>query len=258
MATLIHFIAENAFWFYLACILAIFFFLLFYTRARKNRKEALFGLELELADKHQQRYGIYILFSILLVFLVFVIQYVIAPDMPVSNSVAATATPDIFRTPPPTFTNITPSPTATITPTLEIPTVTPVFQATSDTGEEATDEETVTPTPMEQPPQSTDAICAINEPADGSTIEGEMIIIGSAYAEDFMFYKLEAYGPETNGVWASIIGDVATQPVIDGVLGTANMSGWAPGGYSLRVVIVDNTSNEVAGCFITINIAGQQ
>jgi hypothetical protein len=39
------------------------------------------------------------------------------------------------------------------------------------------------------------------------------------------------------------------------VLGSANFGGWEPGGYSIRLVIVDTTSNEVAGCYVSLNIS---
>jgi len=69
-----------------------------------------------------------------------------------------------------------------------------------------------------------------------------------------MFYKLEAYGPETAGAWASILGDVVSTPVVNGALGTTSFDGWTPGSYSIRLVIVDTTSNEVAGCFLSLNV----
>lgn len=258
MMTVVHLLAEYAFFLYIACFIGILFFFFRYLRARQKRKEALFGLELEIADKRQTSLRIYMLVILLVAALIAFIQNVIEPGLPIVHTIAATATPDIFRTPPPTFTNITPSPTATLTPTLALPTVTPAYlAATSEVVETPAEEETITATPLEQPPQASDALCAITQPADGSTIEGEVTIIGSASADNFYFFKLEAYGPETNGVWASVIGEVANKPVVNGVLGTANFSGWAPGGYSLRIVIVDSTSNEVAGCFISINVAGQ-
>jgi hypothetical protein len=78
---------------------------------------------------------------------------------------------------------------------------------------------------------------------------------GTADADEFLFYKLEAFGPQTGGVWASLLGDVVYTPVRDGVLGQVNLNGWSPGGYSIRVVIVDSTSNEIASCYTSINIA---
>jgi hypothetical protein len=43
-------------------------------------------------------------------------------------------------------------------------------------------------------------------------------------------------------------------PVTGGVLGTANFGGWEPGSYSIRLVIVDITSNEVAGCHLGLDV----
>jgi hypothetical protein len=250
MRDIIQFIATHAAWFYLACGLGSAACLVMFVRAQRNVKQALFGLEMEIAAASRKRAVRLFALTALLALSVFLIAVVVEPNLPPSERPVPTPTP-AFYTPPPTFTNQTPTATAILTPTLSLTTETPVL---GDTPTTAPDEETATlePSPLATQPPGT--ICIITEPADGSQVDGEVTFVGSASTEQFLFYKLEAYGPQTGGIWASILGDVVSRPVIDGVLGTANLSGWQPGAYSVRLVIVDTTSNEVAGCYVSLNI----
>ena len=108
------------------------------------------------------------------------------------------------------------------------------------------------PSPL--PLQPSGNVCLITSPADGGQVSGEVTFIGSATAEQFFFYKLEAKGPQTGGIWASLLGSIVSTPVTGGVLGTANFGSWEPGSYSIRLVVVDVTSNEVAGCYLGIDV----
>lgn len=108
------------------------------------------------------------------------------------------------------------------------------------------------PTPATPGPAGT--VCRITSPADGSQVSGAIILVGSAATEQFLFYKVEVNGPQTGGIWASLLGNVIYTPVANGVLGTANLGGWEPGSYSVRLVIVDTTSNEVAACYLGLEI----
>lgn len=117
-------------------------------------------------------------------------------------------------------------------------------------GDPAGASQTATPAP----PPSSDTVCSITAPADGDSITGEVVFRGTAAGTDFLFFKLEANGPETGGVWASVLGHVVNTPVQNGVLGAANMAVWAPGTYSVRVVVVDTTSNLAAMCSLTLNV----
>jgi LysM repeat protein len=109
----------------------------------------------------------------------------------------------------------------------------------------------VTPSPVTREPG---AVCRIVSPAEGATVSGDVTFLGTAVADDFLFYKLEAMGPGTGGSWASLLGQVIYTPVQDGALGTAGLALWEPGGYAVRLIVVDKTSNEVAGCTLNINV----
>lgn len=253
MANVIHFIADHAAWFYSVCALGIVVFVVFMLRAQRNVRQSLFGLELEFAAISQRRWVRLIILTSLLAALVFLVVNIVEPNLPVSLRVEPTPTRDFLASPPPTFTNLTPTATQTTTPTLAAMTGTPAVLAVPE--ETLPAEEEATPEPTSAPTQGPGTLCQINSPADGSQVIGEITFVGSATTEQFLFYKLEAYGPQTGGVWASLLSDVVYAPVVDGVLGSANFGGWEPGGYSVRVVIVDATSNEIAGCYVSLTIA---
>lgn len=246
----IRFVATHASWFYVFCGLGSAVCLVLFLRAQSGARQALFGLELEMATARRQRalglFGLIVLVALA----VFFITVVVEPRLPSGIPEAVTLVPEAY-TPPPTFTNETPTVTATVTPTLTTSVGTPAAQETLTAVPE---DEEATPEPSPPATQAPGTFCIIAEPPDGGEVEGEVTFVGSASTEQFLFYKLEAYGPQTEGVWASILGDIVTMPVTNGVLGTANFGGWAAGGYSIRLVIVDTTSNEVASCYISITV----
>ena len=98
------------------------------------------------------------------------------------------------------------------------------------------------------------AVCRITSPADGATVSGDVAFYGTAVADEFQFFKLEALGPGTGGSWASLLGRVVHTPVQDGLLGTASLALWEPGAYAVRLVVVDRTGNEVAGYTLNLNL----
>ncbi len=99
------------------------------------------------------------------------------------------------------------------------------------------------------------SVCAFVSPADGANIDGHVSFAGTATADQFLFFKLEAYGPETSGQWASLLGGVVRTPVVGGALGTTDLTGWSPGSYSIRLTVVDTTYNEVSHCYLGLNVS---
>jgi LysM repeat protein len=98
------------------------------------------------------------------------------------------------------------------------------------------------------------AACRITSPANGATVRGDVAFYGTATADDFQFFKLEALGPGTGGSWASLLGRVVYTPVQDGLLGTANLALWEPGAYAVRLVVIDSTGNEAASCALNLTL----
>jgi hypothetical protein len=256
----IKFVTDNASWFYIVFLVILAALLVLWLRARRSRKQALFGLELEVALNRQRRVMRLMALVVVLAAAVFAIDNLIWPIMPATELAQPTPTVDFFATPPPTFSNVTPTATATVTTTLTMQTLTPAVVATTAGGpvgaqETLTVTVTITQTEEPSPPATIGAICLITNPTEGATVSGSLALVGTADADEFLFYKLEAFGPQTGSTWASLLGDVVYTPVRNGILGQVNLNGWSPGGYSIRVVIVDATSNEIASCYTSINIS---
>ena len=180
---------------------------------------------------------------------------------------APTSTPSATPTPPPTATN-TPLPTATETP-LPLPaaTETPSPTPTPEPTEEPTEEPPPQPVQPPRPPPIVPAVCvdsrlAISSPGVNQTVSGVVPITGRAVHERFDSYKLE-YAPGANATqgftWfdgsdRTGSGGVKGSPVDNGTLGHFNSAGVANAAYTLRLTVVDRSSNYPEPCQVTINV----
>ena len=180
---------------------------------------------------------------------------------------APTSTPSATPTPPPTATN-TPLPTATETP-LPLPaaTETPSPTPTPEPTAEPTEEPPPQPVQAPRPPPIVPAVCAdsrlaISSPGVNQTVSGVVPITGRAVHERFDSYKLE-YAPGANATqgftWfdgsdRTGSGGVKGSPVGNGTLGHFNSAGVANAAYTLRLTVVDMSSNYPEPCQVTINV----
>lgn len=83
---------------------------------------------------------------------------------------------------------------------------------------------------------------AITSPAAGSTVSGDVPVMGTAVIDPFQKYELH-YKLEPSGDDAFIYFDGATAPVVNGQLGTWRASGLPPGTYTLRLRVVKLDGN---------------
>jgi len=88
-------------------------------------------------------------------------------------------------------------------------------------------------------------------PKPGSTVRGELTVLGSAEIASFAFYKLEL-SPE-NGAQLWNVGTV-NYSVRSGVLGKVNLTIFAPGVYWLTLTVVDQTSSYLPPCSVRFAI----
>jgi hypothetical protein len=117
------------------------------------------------------------------------------------------------------------------------------------------------PTPVGTivPGYPTPADCAgpqasLEIPANGQVIFDSLTVVGTANIPNFAFYKLELRGPSTGGEFSPILGE-KTSPVIEkGVLGQLPLSPFAPGDYTFRLAVFDNTGMLRASCTVWVNI----
>ncbi len=186
---------------------------------------------------------------------------------PVPTAVAPppTATPTATPTTVPTATD-TPQPTATDAPPPE-PTATETPTPTPTPTEEPTTEPLPQPQPQPGPPPIVPVTCAdsrlaISSPGINQTVSGVVPITGRAVHEQFDYYKLElAPGSDASqgftwfdGSDRSGSGGVVGPPVESGTLGHFDSTGQPNGAYTLRLTVVDTSSNYPEPCQVTINV----
>ena len=101
-----------------------------------------------------------------------------------------------------------------------------------------------------QPAYCSDSRAVISSPVPNQQVSGMVTITGNATHENFSFYKLE-YGAGTNpNTWSWFFGGLF--PIWHGTLGALNTSVLPSGTYTIRVTVVDKTSNYPPPCQVTI------
>ena len=225
--------------------------LVFYLRrallARRETARSIFKLEQEQARGRYTRSLAVSAFVLLLAVATFALSNPLVPgtaDEPTPSPtvttgplVAPTLTPTLL---PPTRTP-TPPPTA-VPPTARVrPTATAGVVATS--------------APAVVAPACPNPHARITSPGVNQVLSGSVSIRGTADIDRFDYYKIEI-APGANpadGTW-SIVGDQHRTKVSAGVLATFNTGSRAPGTYSLRLVVVDETGNYPEPCRVTVII----
>ena len=238
MTVFFQFLADYAPFVYGAIALIALYLIRRALMARRERTSAIFPLEREVAVARTYRtFGIAILLLALLL-ATWAAANLLLPRMQHMEGVI-TPTPDLLvliDTPTPTSAPPTATPTITPTPKPRPTRKPPVVQAT--------------PTPVVQPPQCPNPDAAIASPGNGQTAEGDLPVTGTASIDGFQFYKLEWLGPADPEQWNWFAG--SEHPVVGSVLGVLNTSGFAPGNYTIRLVVVDNTGNYPSPCTVQI------
>jgi hypothetical protein len=258
------FLIRNDVWIYILCTLALVWYLSEYLRSRRILRQAIFGLERERGERIRRRSLTVIILALAVVGLVTYVNLEVSPTLPAELLKPPTPTPDIFSAPLSSPTPLGGAPGNTATPVIA-PTVTlrssPTVDATAIIEQETLEPDETRVTEQPQPPTPPFVLggCATNTnisaPPDGAEAGGRITFFGTANAEDFSEYLLEASGPQTEGRWVSLMSSGGTSPVFDGILGTVDLGGWSSGSYAVRLTVVDN-AGEIAGqCTIQISIA---
>lgn len=232
------FLIRNDVWIYIICGLGSIWYLSEFWRSRRMLRSAVFGLEKERGQWLQRRSLIFIIFFFSIISLVIYVNSNIAPSLPAELLKPPTPTPNIFSTPlsSPTSANPVQTPTIAIAPTVTL-------QDQDVPANAAITDETESPEPaIDETPTIIIAGCSadvnIVEPANRFPVSGEVFFYGSADGDRFESFLLEARGPQTGGAWLSITTEEGREPVNDGQLGTANLSNWLPGLYTVRLTVL--------------------
>jgi hypothetical protein len=91
-------------------------------------------------------------------------------------------------------------------------------------------------------------------PANGMLVFEPVSVIGTAYAPDFAFYRLEISGESTLNEFRTISQNT-TQVIERGGLGQLIPAVYEPGDYQFRVTVYDITNVLRAACMINITIS---
>ena len=247
MERVLEFLTEYQWWIYGVLGLILLFYLRRALVARREGARSIFKLEQEQA---RTRYIRSVVTSALILVIMAAVFFL-------SNPVA----PVLDPTPEPTPTLTTgPLAEATLTPTPPPATMTPTATATqvlptrpvrpTDTPAVA-----VTNTPAVRPPSCPNPNVRITSPGVNQVVQGNFAVRGTANHENFQYYKVEV-GPGTNPgdqQW-TVVGQLHNSPVNGGVLATFNAGAYAPGTYTLRLVVVDQTGNFPEPCRVTISV----
>lgn len=248
MAIIVDIIRQYAPWIYGVCALVALWELRVVLLARRERRYAVFNLERETAlNRVYNAWAIAVMLA-LTMGLVHLFSTV------VSEAVRPMIEQDQFT---PTSGVSAEKGTPTATPTLPLAETTPTPTATRQVRPTPrplpTQAPQVTPTPAPQRPICRDPRAVITAPGINAQVNLPVAIMGSAFHENFSFYKLE-YGPGPNPAdsqWSFFA--EGSQPVNDGRLGVLSAS-LPPGTYSIRVVVVDTSGNYPPPCQTTIVI----
>lgn len=169
---------------------------------------------------------------------------------PVAVAPVATETPTPLP-PTPTETPLPPTPTPTETP-VPLPTDTPIPLPTPEPVV-VVEEPTPTPEPVVQSPACPDGRSVISLPGVNQVVSGVVPVIGSATHEQFSFYKLE-FAPGAGAGDGFVYFDGTSAQISGGVLGNFNSTGVPNGVYTIRLVVVDATSNYPPPCSVTVTV----
>ena len=167
----------------------------------------------------------------------------------------------------PTETPAVPAPAAEVpvatpaiaTATLEPPTPAPVLP--TETPVPPTPEPLPTETPTPEPPPAVaaapvacgDGRLAISAPGAGQVIGGVTGVTGSASHEAFQFFKLE-YAPGANAGGGFVYFAGSNVPVSGGLLGNFDTTALPNGDYTIRLTVVDQSSNFPPPCDVSVVI----
>lgn len=176
------------------------------------------------------------------------VEITVGPQPPTpTNTPEPTETPEPTKTPETTATIApveTPQPVETPTPTQPPPTSTATLTPTS----------TPVPSPTPTPPllaNCPDPGSRLTYPTVNAVLKGPVQILGSAYVEEFDYYKFE-FRPQGVSEW-SFLQSFKT-PVTKGLLGVWDTSNLPPGNYWFRLVVVKKDGNYLEPCQVPVII----
>ncbi len=223
MVAVLQFLHDYAGLIYLLLLLGAIFAIRRLVQAREEQRQAVFGLEKELARHHVGQSVAALSVLIFMALGEFVLLVFIYPALP---ALALLTTPPASRVA---------LPTSTIPPQ--------IFETLNAS--------TLLPTAPAETSGCIPGQIMITSPKAGEEIRGKVILTGTADAPNFGFYKYE-FAPAGTELWATI--QAGNEPVRDGRLGAWNTSELTPGDYLLRLVVTDNRGAAFPACVVPVRV----
>jgi len=228
MVVLLQLIRKYDLWLYGLCGLVCVFYLRHAWDARKSLAASFFSLEKEVATTRLLRSLTGALFCCLLMGTIYYVSRILAADLELPEVLRAEPTPILIPTPIPSPTPGSP----TVAPTPTRPIVRRV---------EATSTPVATLTPQIVPPSCPDPSAQLTAPGVNQVIRGPVEVRGTAQIADFDYYKFEFRVAGSDSEWAFL--QRHNDPVVEGTLGTWDVSMLPDGEYEFRLVVVRRDGN---------------
>ncbi len=253
MSVIIRYVATYAPYLYAICGLFALVQIYRLWQVRAERRQAVFTLEREKAVRE-----LYNIFSVAMLLLVTMgITYFFSTTLATAVGAGEGSGVELFPTPV-AFIIPTAAPTPVPTPAIIIvatnapapaptaPTPTATVLAVPPTAVP-----TSPPAPIVQTPQCPDSRAVIVRPGNNEVLRGATNIVGTATHEQFNFYKVE-YAPVGTENFSYLGG--GNSVIVNGVLVTFDTAALGNGAWTLRLTVVDQTSNFPAPCQVTVQI----
>ncbi len=245
MEAVLEFVADYQGWIYGLLGLILLFYLRRALLARREGARSIFKLEKEQARARYSRSVTVLAITLILMAAVFLVSNPLQVRSEPTPEPSPTVTTGPLVEPTLTYTPLPPTitPTASATPTR--PVLPPRPSPTSAVA--------VTDTPVVRPAACPDPNVRITSPGVNQVVRGNFPVRGTANIPSFQYYKIEV-GPGTNPKdqeWV-VVGQLRYSAVVNGVLESFNSTAYAPGTYTLRLVVVDQTGNYPEPCRVTI------
>lgn len=219
------FLGKYAGFFYLLLLLAGVYAFRRAWKAWKEWREAYFGLEREFTMRRMAQWVTASALVLVLMCGIFIVATFVVPTIPVTD-ILPTPTIDLLATP--ASGNPSANALAPMTPVAAAP---------------VAGSQGCAPGQLE-----------IASPKPGDEIGGVVTLVGTVDLPNFGFYKYEVALRGTD-VWTTISAQSKVKRSED--LGVLNTTVFTPGDYLLRVVVLDNSTQVIGTCIITIRIKGQ-
>jgi hypothetical protein len=249
------FLIRNDVWIYIVSVVGLIWYLIELIRAQRLLRRAMFNIERETATRIRNNALSFVLFFAAVIGVVYYVNARVAPALPQELLVPATPTPNTFATP---LSRPTPQGDGNPeSPNAGSPALAPTVTLPAELGGAPPPEPELTegtPVPEQAPQEAPTSFTAclpqlrFTEPLEGSVAFAGVVFRGTADTGETHQYVIELNGPQTAGGWEPLTVSPLVQPVIDGELGTADLSLWADGPYLARLRATDQLGNEIGVC----------